>query len=371
MPLFAVQTPLSFGARGRYHKGIALGEVMSNSVALITSSSESLNEVQRLEALHTHDLLGSAHEAEFDALARLAALLCDTPMATLSWVTDTQVVSTAQHGLALVSTDSQGTPHAHVVNEPERLLIVPNLRADKRFAGSALLQQQTELRFFAGAAIVDEQGLALGCLAVYDTLPHDLTPTQCQGLLDLACLARMTLSNRTKERALARLTTTDGLTGLSNRGQFQQALDVELAHAMRKGEPFTVLRMELDGFRAVNEGFGHAAGEEVLCEVARRLTQQVRLGDVLARLGSDAFGVVMRHGNQDDAQILAKRVVKAVSAPITLSTGDEIGVGISIGMAAYTDAVESTKQLLAQADQALFQAKKQNEQRWKMFVGIR
>jgi diguanylate cyclase (GGDEF)-like protein len=63
--------------------------------------------------------------------------------------------------------------------------------------------------------------------------------------------------------------------------------------------------------------------------------------------------------------------VKSVSAPITLSSGDTIGVGISIGMAEYADDVESVATLLAHADQALYQAKKQNEKRWEMFVGIR
>jgi len=148
-----------------------------------------------------------------------------------------------------------------------------------------------------------------------------------------------------------------------------KVLAAELRHAMRTGEVFSVLCMDLDGFKDVNDGFGHAAGDEVLCEVARRMSQAVRLGDLLARLGGDEFAVVMRHGGQEDAAVLAQRIARAVQAPITLSTGDTVGVGVSIGMASYTDSVSSVSALLGQADQALYQAKRYNERRWKMFVG--
>lgn len=225
--------------------------------------------------------------------------------------------------------------------------------------------------FFAGVAIIDAHGLARGCLALHDPLPRELAASQLQALKDLARLACVVLNCREQVDALARLSITDSLTGLSNRSHFLQALDVELAHAMRTSEVFTVLSMDLDGFKDVHDGFGHQAGEQVLQEVARRLKQQVRQGDVVARLDGDSFGVVMRHGARDSAQVLAKRIVKAVSAPIELSSGDEIGVGVSIGMAAYSDAIAHVEMLLQRADQALFEAKKQNERRWKMFVGIR
>lgn len=83
------------------------------------------------------------------------------------------------------------------------------------------------------------------------------------------------------------------------------------------------------------------------------------------------FGIVMRAGPTEAAQALARRIVRAVSQPIRLSTGDEVGVGVSVGMAAYANDVMSVRKLVTQADQALYEAKKQNERRWKMFVGLR
>ena len=330
-----------------------------------------INEEQRLRYLQSHEILHTPPEAEFDALIRLAALLCGTPVATLGLVDSDQIWFKARQGLTHAAVARDHAPEAHAIASPDEVLIVADMRLDARFAKSPLLSGAAPLRFHASAVIADEKGLPIGCLSVADTQARGLNVTQCQGLKDLAALATMTLTNRARGRELAHMAKTDPLTGLSNRVQFQLALEVELAHAMRCGEPFTALCLELDGFKDVCDGFGHMAGDEVLREVARRLKQQVRLGDVLARFGQHEFGIVMRHGGTESGQVLAKRIVASVSSPITLPSGDVIGVGISVGMAAYTDAVDSVNTLLGQADQALFDAKKQNERRWKMFVGIR
>jgi diguanylate cyclase (GGDEF)-like protein len=233
-----------------------------------------------------------------------------------------------------------------LVQAGDEPLVSEDLSADSRFDRHPCVVDGPRLRFYAGAPIVDEAGHALGTIAVADTQPRLLTEAQRAALKDLSILAMTTLEARRRARLLSRQATTDHLTGISNRAPFDLALDVEMRHAMRTGEPFTVLCMDLDGFKEINDGFGHAAGDEVLREVSQRLIQQVRLGDVLARLGGDEFGVVMRHGAQDSAEVLAKRIVSAVSKPITLSSNDTVGVGVSVGIAAYTDAVESVRALL-------------------------
>jgi diguanylate cyclase (GGDEF)-like protein len=149
--------------------------------------------------------------------------------------------------------------------------------------------------------------------------------------------------------------------------QFKAALDVELRHAMRTGEPFTALRMDLDGLDMVRHGFGDGAAHEVLLEVSRRLAPQVRTGDVLARVQAESFGVLMRHGGEESAEVLASRMVACLEAPLTLRSGDEVGVGISIGMAAYDDTVGSVDELLARAEEALAEAHEENKQHWKLF----
>lgn len=330
-----------------------------------------INEDQRLQSVRAYEVLDTPPELEFDALTRIAAHTFNTPMAVVALMDTDRLWFKSRIGLDVPQLDRQIAFCSHTILNPDAVLVMPDLKQDPRFEEHVLVHEAPHLRFYAGAPIVDAQGLVLGTLAVLDTQPRVFSTEQESALQDLATLVMTALDSRKRARQLAHMAMTDYLTGLSNRALFERALEAEMAHAMRTGEHFTVLCMDLDGFKEVNDGFGHAAGDEVLREVSRRLAQQVRVGDVLARFGGDEFGIVMRHGAKDSAQILAKRIVRAVSAPITLSSGDEIGVGISVGMAAYSDDVESVHKLLAQADQALYQAKKQNEKRWKMFVGIR
>ncbi|MDE2402560.1 MAG: sensor domain-containing diguanylate cyclase [Burkholderiales bacterium] len=329
------------------------------------------NEAQRLLALRSYDVLDSSSEPEFDALTRLAAHTFGTPMAMIGLMDSQRLWFKSRLGLDVLQLDRQSSVSAHAIAQAHEVLVVDDLRRDARFEHHPRVGMTPGLRFYAGAPIVDGAGHALGTIAVADVQPRVFSQAQRCALKDLSVLTMMALDGRRRAIEIGRMALMDQLTGLCKQAQFDQALEVELRHAMRTGEPFTVLCMNLDGFKAINEGFGHAAGDEVLREVALRLTQQVRLGDVLARLGGDEFGVVMRHGAKDSAQMLAKRIVRAVSKPITLSSGDAVGVGISVGMAAYADSVASVAALLGQAAQALYQAKSQNRRRWNMFVGVR
>ena len=329
------------------------------------------NEMQRLEALRSYEILDTPPELDFDALTRVAAHSFGAPVALVAMMDTDRLWFKSRLGLEIPQLDRDIAFCAHAIMSPHEPLVVEDLRQDERFAGNPLVVNAPHLGFYAGAPIVDASGHALGTMAIVDVQPRVFSSSQRATLQDMATLVMMALEGRRRALQLGRMATTDHLTGLSNRIQLDQTLEVELRHSMRTGEAFTVLCMDLDGFKAINDGFGHAAGDEVLREVAKRLTQQVRLGDVLARLGGDEFGVVMRHGAKEEAQILAKRIVSSVSQPIKLSTGDTVGVGISVGIAAYDDTVLSVPMLLGQADQALYQAKKQNERRWKMFVGMR
>ena len=115
--------------------------------------------------------------------------------------------------------------------------------------------------------------------------------------------------------------------------------------------------MDLDGFKSVNDNLGHAAGDEVLREVGHRMMEQIRAEDLLARFGGDEFGLLLRQDGDDAVDALARRIIDTVNEPIKLSTGDTVSVGISIGISKYTNTVNSVKNLLSQADDALYRAK--------------
>ncbi len=201
----------------------------------------------------------------------------------------------------------------------------------------------------------------LGTIAVVDTQPRSFSDGQRDLLRDLSSLVITTMENRQRINLLGHQATTDYLTGLANRAQFERTLISEIAHMQRTGQAFTILYMDLDDFKIVNDSIGHAAGDEVLCEVADRMSMQLRAGDVLARLGGDEFGVIMRQATRGSIESLVDRIVRAVSMPIGLTTGKTVSIGISVGIAPYTDATDSMATLLARADQALYDAKRKKQ----------
>jgi diguanylate cyclase (GGDEF)-like protein len=147
----------------------------------------------------------------------------------------------------------------------------------------------------------------------------------------------------------------DALTGLPNRLQFHQHLREALKRAKR-GEPLSVLCLDLDQFKGVNDTLGHPVGDLLLKAVAERLRRCIRDCDVVARLGGDEFAIVQSEAGGGDTAVLAARVIEAISAPYELD-GHQILVGVSIGIAVAPSDGRDPDQLLKHADLALYRAK--------------
>ncbi|MHB1300079.1 MAG: GGDEF domain-containing protein [Burkholderiales bacterium] len=311
------------------------------------------NETQRLEAVRSYNILDTPPEVDFDALTRVAAHSFDTPVAVVGLMDSDRLWFKSKLGLEVPQLDRRIAFCAHALMLPDQLLVVEDLTRDPCFMDNPLVTGPPHLRFYAGAPLNDAQGYALGTIAVVDNKPRMFGEMHRDVLHDLATLAMTALESRRRSIQLAQLALTDHLTGLSNRAEFDRAL----ARAVQTDSTFFLLLMDLDGFKAINDRFGHAAGDEVLCEVAGRLRGQFRAEDVLSRLGGDEFGAVVSSGKS--AKMLVRRITEAVCAPIALSSGDTLCVGISVGIASCTRAVDSPISLLAQADQALYRRKRE------------
>jgi diguanylate cyclase (GGDEF)-like protein len=163
--------------------------------------------------------------------------------------------------------------------------------------------------------------------------------------------------NALQER-LADQATHDPLTGMYNRAAVINAIEQALARSQRTSDAVALLHVDLDDFKLANDTHGHEIGDQVLREVATRMSRVVRAGDVVARLGSDEFLVLAeRITDVTEATTLAGRVVDAVSAPIPAGT-HRITVGASVGIALALDGNDAALQLLARADMALDRAKR-------------
>lgn len=321
------------------------------------------NEAQRLEAVRAYDILDTPPELDFDALTRVAAHVFNTPAAVVGLMDADRLWFKSRLGLDVPQLDRQIAFCAYAVMRPDEPLIVEDLSKDSRFMHNPLVTQAPHLRFYAGAPLVDPNGHALGTIAVVDSQPRMLSNAQIAVLKDLSTLVITALENRRRALLLGRLALIDHLTGLANRVQFDRTLESEIGHASRTGEPFSVLYMDLDGFKDINDGFGHAAGDEVLREIGRRLAAEVRAEDAVARFGGDEFAMLVRSSDKEAAQKLAQRISEIIAAPISLSIGMTVEVGISVGVATYGDAADSASALLDCADRALYQAKQRSGRR--------
>ena len=170
------------------------------------------------------------------------------------------------------------------------------------------------------------------------------------------------------ERELARLAQFDSLTGLVNRSRFDACINEALARARRSKEGIGLLFLDIDGFKRINDTHGHATGDEVLREFARRVTGLVRETDTVARLAGDEFVVLLENvSRHEECRVVARKIIAAMRVPFKVPAG-ELAVTTSIGIAMSGDASLPAASLLHRADTALYSAKAQGRDRYEVAI---
>ncbi|MGZ5152707.1 MAG: diguanylate cyclase domain-containing protein, partial [Burkholderiales bacterium] len=161
-----------------------------------------------------------------------------------------------------------------------------------------------------------------------------------------------------REAKIGDMANRDVLTGLPNRALFHDRLEQAIKASLRGGDTPTILLMDLDGFKDVNDSLGHHVGDLLLQEIARRcVTALLRESDTVARLGGDEFAVLLPKGDLQGAQLIARKILSAVEQPMTLE-GQQVVVGGSIGIASCPQHGEEIHTLLRHADMAMYAAKR-------------
>lgn len=176
-------------------------------------------------------------------------------------------------------------------------------------------------------------------------------------LQTVAYLYRSAVQHHTARHDLAQLAKYDALTGLANRLLLRERFQSAIAEATRKGYLLAVHFLDLDGFKAVNDRYGHPSGDALLEQVAHRLESIMRAGDTVARLGGDEF-VMLQGGilHEDEARMFAHRIIRKLSVPYDID-GSTMSVSASVGIATAPQQGIELEGLLACADSALYRAK--------------
>jgi diguanylate cyclase (GGDEF)-like protein/PAS domain S-box-containing protein len=462
------------------------------------------DEERRLQALDSYNILDTESEEDFDELAKLAAYICDVPIALVSLVAKDRQWFKAHVGLNICETPRELSFCAHAIRSPKDIMEVPDATQDARFANNPLVTDDPKIRFYAGSPLVTPEGFALGTLCVIDRVPRHLSDKQKEMLALLAhqAVAQLQLRARVQElnettarcervayalrdseerfqlfmsntpilafmkddagkyvyvneavlkrfelqhediigksdaefwpqaaeeirahdqqvmegggtvrfeeavpmadgqtshwlsykfpltdsegrRLLAgtslditdrkyyeqqmaeyqsrleqavtqleEMALTDSLTGLRNKASFEARIDEEISRARRYLLPLSLLMIDIDHFKKINDDFGHPVGDEVLERIADILREGARPSDFIARYGGEEFVLILPNTDAQGAYYVAERMRETVEAAIPQPRG----LTISAGVASLTPG-ESGRSLLERADEALYRAK--------------
>lgn len=158
----------------------------------------------------------------------------------------------------------------------------------------------------------------------------------------------------------------DALTGLFNRSAFRDAVLSAQENAGQMAQPFCILMLDLDGFKPINDRFGHAEGDRMLVKLAEKLTSVSRESDVIARLGGDEFAVLCpQMHTEEHIRPFCDRVIASISR-IACERGHECGITASIGVAVFPDHGSDTDELMAAADRAMYTVKRTGGGKWQL-----
>ncbi len=257
------------------------------------------NEKERLKTLRSTNILDTDPEERFDRLTRMAQRVFGVSIALVSLVDENRQWFKSKMGLDACETgrDISFCGHAILGND---IFTIEDALEDERFADNPLVTGEPKIRFYAGAPLRYLDGSKLGTLCIIDQKPRILDEDDCTMLRDLAEMAEGELS-------AIQLATIDDLTKISNRRGFISLAQNSISLCARQDVPVSMVFLDLDKFKPINDQFGHAEGDHALIAFADLMRKSFRDSDVFARIGGDEFAVLLTNAEKDHAaEILAR-----------------------------------------------------------------
>ena len=340
------------------------------------------DETRRLEVLQSYHLIDTAPEPAFDDIVNMASLMCGTPIALVSLITEDRQWFKARVGLDQMETPRDQAFCAHAIRNPSAIMEVPDASTDPRFMHNPLVVGEPGIRFYAGAPLLTPSGAALGTVCVIDRVPRQLTPAMAQGLQALArqvgellALRRAnsdleTLNQSVMEMQvelehyqvklegenaeLAQSSPVDPVTGLNNQRAFERALGEELLRVEGTQSRLALLLAEIDHLGVFARDFGAVAKDDALRRVAKVVKAQARGYDTLACLDSRRFAMLLPGTDDSEMAAMAARLRRAVSFLPPLGRGLRVSIG-----AAVARPIDAPLDVMQRATSAVEQAMEQ------------
>jgi diguanylate cyclase (GGDEF)-like protein len=304
----------------------------------------------RLETLRSLKILDTPQEERFDRLTRMAKRIFGVPIALVSLVDANRQWFKSCIGLEVSETSRDISFCGHAILGDE-VFIIPDATQDKRFAENPLVLNEPTIRFYAGCPLKAWNGTKMGTLCIIDTVPRQFSDEDLRTLEDLASMVE-------REMAAVELATMDELTHISNRRGFMMLAQQSLNLCAREGIPASLVFLDLDKFKPINDMFGHAEGDRALIAFSDQMKATFRESDIYARLGGDEFVVLLTHISKEVAEDLVAKFAGLVDK-YNKEANRGYDISFTYGIVEFEpDNHQNIDILLAEGDSSMYERKK-------------
>jgi diguanylate cyclase (GGDEF)-like protein len=308
---------------------------------------------RRADAIAQLGLLERAGDPALSGITRVAAYVSGAAAAAVHILDEDHQHRIAGHGAAL-GDHPRDDSMCHLVVDSAQRVVCADATEDPRFGFSSFVQGPDPVRFYASVPLRASGDVVVGTLCAFDTTPRTISDAQVALLEDLAEQVVSTLELKRIARDLGHVASHDALTGAVNRLVLGDRLAQAFARRLRGGGETFVALCDIDDFKTINDTHGHAAGDEVLVEVADRLRRALRPHDTVARIGGDEFVVVAELPGMTHVD-LGARLDSALAAPVRYDGEDRV-VRVSVGCV-MAEPGEDVRDVLVRADAAMYREK--------------
>ena len=308
------------------------------------------DEEARLKTLRSLNILDTSSEERFDRLTRMAKRMFNVPIALVSLVDENRQWFKSCIGLSVRETPRDISFCGHAILGKE-IFIIPDATKDERFTDNPLVTNEPNIRFYAGCPLRFTDGSRLGTLCIIDQKPRSLSDDDLEALKDLA-------STVERELAAIQLATLDELTDILNRRGFMMISQHSLNLCVRQKIPASLVYLDLDNFKRINDTFGHSEGDNVLNAFADQIRTVCRESDVFARLGGDEFVILFINASKKAAEDTIVRLQQSLNE-YNQKEHREYDISFSSGIVNFDpDKHNSIEGLLEDGDSLMYEYKK-------------
>lgn len=249
-------------------------------------------------------------------------------------------------------------------------VVVEDIQTHEYWSGIRELAQSTKLRACWSEPILSSRSKVLGTFSIYHREPRNPQPQDIERIAFATNLAAIAIENRQVHDELERQAHSDYLTGLENRRHFLSQAENELARTLRYGRELSIMMLDVDHFKQVNDTYGHKVGDLVLKRLAELCRATLRDVDIVGRIGGEEFAVLLPETSSEHAKEAAERLCAEIaSAQVKLDSGLPLRFTVSFGVTTLCENDANIDILLDQADQALYRAKEEGRNRVCIYPG--